>query len=394
MRHSVFFVFGLLFSMQVFAEQQSVVLFSLDGFRWDYMEKHNAVNMKAIASKGVRVTKMWPVYPSKTFPNHLSIVTGLLPVNHGIVDNKFCDTQRGECYSMGDGRNDSSWLQGIPLWNLASMQGLRSAAYFWPESDARINGMTPDYYYHYSKHSDYQSRIDQIIQWLSLPEAQRPHFVAGYFSLVDTKGHDHGPDSQEVRNAVQRVDALIADLYNRLMALPQPVNLVVVADHGMSPVDPSQAIDLRELDIPDEWTIKDSGARVMLYRKNSHSLPVNALKQSLRAKAEGRYLVLEEQDLIERLYVGSPRVPDIVLETQSPRVFDMDGKVTTLGTHGYTNTEDMAATFFAVGPAFKRGLVIEEMENLEVYPTIADVLGLKLLRPVDSNGKVLKQGLK
>ena len=191
------------------AKEQTVVLISIDGMRWDYIEKHGAPNLKAMAAKGVRAQKLMPVYPTKTFPNHISIITGLLPVNHGIVDNNFCDKARkNECYSMGKGMRDSTWVNGIPLWNLAKMQGLKSATYFWPESDARFNGMTPDYYFHYSKYSEYQGRVDQIIQWLSLPKAQRPRFVASYFSLVDSMGHEFGPDAPQTRDAVKQLDEL------------------------------------------------------------------------------------------------------------------------------------------------------------------------------------------
>lgn len=108
------------------AKEQTVVLISIDGMRWDYIEKHGAPNLKAMGDRGVRAQKLIPVYPTKTFPNHLSIITGLLPVNHGIVDNKFCDKARNnECYSMGKGFTDSTWVSGTPLWNLAKMQGLK-----------------------------------------------------------------------------------------------------------------------------------------------------------------------------------------------------------------------------------------------------------------------------
>lgn len=192
------------------AKEQTVVLVSIDGLRWDYIEKHGAPNLKAMAERGVRAQKLIPVYPTKTFPNHISIITGLLPVNHGIVDNSFCDKARkNDCYSMGKALGDSTWVKGIPLWNLAKMQGLKSATYFWPESDALFNGMTPDYFYHYSKYSDYQSRVDQIIQWLSLPKAQRPRFIASYFSLVDSMGHEFGPDAPQTRDAVKQLDELM-----------------------------------------------------------------------------------------------------------------------------------------------------------------------------------------
>ncbi|WP_350541771.1 ectonucleotide pyrophosphatase/phosphodiesterase, partial [Psychrobacter sp. CAL495-MNA-CIBAN-0180] len=150
-------------------------------------------------------------------------------------------------YSMGKALGDSTWVKGIPLWNLAKMQGLKSATYFWPESDALFNGMTPDYFYHYSKYSDYQSRVDQIIQWLSLPKAQRPRFIASYFSLVDSMGHEFGPDAPQTRDAVKQLDELMGKLQTRLSKLEQEVNLVIVSDHGMASIDPDKSIDVTTL---------------------------------------------------------------------------------------------------------------------------------------------------
>lgn len=177
-------------------EPPTVVLMSLDGFRWDYIDKYDAPNLREIARNGVRAEQMRPAYPTKTFPNHLTLITGLYPVHHGIVDNNFCDKARQQCYRMGMGKEDATWISGVPLWNLAESNGMRAAAYFWPESDARINDTTPSYYYPYSKHAEYEARIDQIIEWLKLPPAARPQFIASYFSLVDTMGHKFGPDSR------------------------------------------------------------------------------------------------------------------------------------------------------------------------------------------------------
>ncbi|KAF7764173.1 hypothetical protein PCIT_b0096 [Pseudoalteromonas citrea] len=382
------------FSVAASAQQQSVVLISLDGFRWDYIEKHRAKGLANIAKQGVRVNKMWPVYPSKTFPNHISIITGLRPINHGVIDNKFCDKKRDQCYKMGSGKDDSTWLNGIPLWNLAQMQGLKSAAYFWPESDARFNGMVPNYYYHYSQQSDYQARIDQIVQWLSLDQSQRPSFVAGYFSLVDSLGHEFGPDSAEVYDAVQQVDTLITQLHNRLAKLPQPINLIVVSDHGMSNVDSTRTIDIGELAIPDNWVVKNTGPRVLIYTKDASEADKVVVIKKIHAQARGRFVIVKEQTLAERHYLGSSRIPDIILETKAPRVFSQGNKVPYQGTHGYANTNDMAAMFVAYGPAFKSSMVINEMENLEIYPIVSEILGLKLMNTVDSDGAVLRQALK
>jgi len=385
----------LAFSSLVKAEQeQSVVLISIDGFRWDYIEKHDAKNLKIISEQGVRATKMRPVYPTKTFPNHVSIITGLLPVNHGIVDNRFCDTERNECYKMGKGKDDSTWLNGIPLWNLAQMQGVKAATYFWPESDARFNGMLPDYFYHYSKHSDYQKRVDQIIQWLSLPKAQRPRLVVSYFSLVDSMGHEYGPDAQQTYDAVQQLDSLMADLHTRLKALDENINLVIVSDHGMASVDPSMSIKIDSLPKDDNFMVQNTGPRVLYYAKPNSKADIKGFSKKLAKAADGRYIVLTDQQKRDYYYDKGPRVGDIVLQTTAPRVFTDSKMASYLGTHGYAYTDDMAATFIATGPAFKRHVQLDEMNNLDVYPLIAKLLGLKILSPIDSDGETLWPAIK
>lgn len=378
------------------AKEQTVVLVSIDGMRWDYIEKHGAPNLKAMAAKGVRAQKLMPVYPTKTFPNHISIITGLLPVNHGIVDNNFCDKARkNECYSMGKGMRDSTWVNGIPLWNLAKMQGLKSATYFWPESDARFNGMTPDYYFHYSKYSEYQGRVDQIIQWLSLPKAQRPRFVASYFSLVDSMGHEFGPDAPQTRDAVKQLDELMGQLQTRLSKLEQEINLVIVSDHGMAHVNPEQSIDVSTLPQNDNFIVKNTGPRLLIYAKPAViSEQITTYKQRLQQAANERYTVLNDEQLAGYHYNKGTRVGDIVVQTNAPAVFTNEGKAMYLGTHGYAYTDDMAATLIAVGPAFKQGLSLEKVNNLDIYPVLAKVMGLKLLSKVDGDGKTLMPAIK
>lgn len=378
-----------------FAKEQTVVLISLDGFRWDYIEKHQAKNLAKIAKAGVRAERMIPVYPTKTFPNHISIITGLQPANHGIIDNRFCDKNRNECYSMGKGGKDSTWLNGMPLWNLAEMQGVKAATYFWPESDARFNGRTPSYFYHYSQHSDYQRRVDQIVEWLSLPEAQRPRFIASYFSIVDSMGHDHGPNAKQTFDAVQQVDALIAQLDKRLAQFDDlNINLVLVSDHGMSEVDPKQTIEINQLGISEsDFVIKNSYTRVQFYKKPKSKVTISDIEKHLAEQAKGRYTVLDKATLAKRGIKFGPRDADIIIETVAPKTFSFEGESKYLGTHGYAYTQEMGALFIAKGPAFKQNITLGEIPNLDVYPTIAKVMELKLLSPVDSDGKSLAQAL-
>lgn len=378
-----------------------VVLLSLDGFRHDYIDLHDAKNIKRIADEGVRATSMQPVYPANTFPNHISIVTGLHPTNHGIVNNAFYDKDRirkGKYsrYRLGLGKDDSTWINATPLWNLVEFNGGKAATFFWPESDARIGGATPTYHYHYSKYADYEQRVQQMLTWLSLPEVARPTFIAGYFSLIDTVGHDEGPTSAKTRAAVQKLDKLVGDFYDKLKALPINVDLIIVSDHGMTPVDDTQLLSDTELNIPDTFVYENEGAQISIYAKPGVTNDeVEAERKRLSNLANGRFQVLSEAARAKRHFSASSRTGDLVVEIAPPaRFVSAQPSHVSKGGHGYVNTHpDMGALFVAAGPSFHEGKVIGEFSNLEIYPTIADILGLGLLTPVDAEISVLKQAL-
>ncbi|NVK54503.1 MAG: alkaline phosphatase family protein [Alteromonadaceae bacterium] len=397
-RSGSFVILLCLFSSFCFAEraEQHIVFISLDGFRHDYIEKHNARQIGAIADAGVSADSMQPVYPANTFPNHISLLTGLLPINHGIVNNRFYDKSRDDYYSMGKGGKDSTWITAMPFWNLVETYGYKAATYFWPESDARIGGQLPSYYFHYSKYADYQQRIDQIIEWLSYPDANRPLFVAGYFSLVDTTGHDYGPDAKETRAAVQKMDALIGQLYTRLQLLPIKVNLVLVSDHGMTSVDEQQVILQDALNISDDFLVLNEGEQILLYAKDGVSeqaitAQYNALKQ---LKLPG-VRVFDDKQREHYHMPRNQRSGDIIITIDAPARFAKD-KSSHIGPggHGYLPEHpDMGAIFIANGPAFKQRQRLPRFSNLEVYPALAKVLGLELLTPIDGKLDVLNNAL-
>lgn len=401
------FPFLCLFTLSAYSHEevapsdQHVVLISLDGFRHDYIALHQANGLAHIATQGVQAKALLPVYPANTFPNHISIVTGLLPINHGIVNNAFYDksrlTKEGFArYKMGAGYQDSSWISAIPLWNLVEFHGDKAATFFWPESDARIGGALPSYHYHYSKYAGYQQRIDQIIQWLSLPDSHRPRFVAGYFSLTDSIGHEFGPQAPETKAAVQQVDALMAQLYKRLQALPIPVNLVIVSDHGMAEINQDAQIFESELAISDGFVIENEGAQISLYAKPELDASQIAREtKRLVEIADGRFNVLSKQQRETRSFPKSPRTGDIVIEIAPPGVFkDINYQYVSRGGHGYVNTHpDMGGLFVAAGPAFKRNLQLPKFSNLEIYPALAEIMGLKLLSPIDGRLNILQQGI-
>ena len=252
----------------------------------------------------------------------------------------------------------------------------------------------PSYHFHYSKYSDYQQRIDQIIEWLSYPEETRPVFIAGYFSLTDTIGHAYGPDAPETYAAVQTVDKLIGNLYQRLQALPINVNLVVVSDHGMTQIDTSKAIFERDLHISDDFIVLNEGEQILLYAKDGVSeAAIAAQHQALSALNIPGVHVLDEHQRNAFHMPRNARTGDIIITVDAPAGFVKDDKSHFgPGSHGYLPSHpDMGAIFVAAGPAFKQGVTLPRFSNLEVYPALAKVLGLSLIKPTDGKVDVLNQ---
>lgn len=177
-----------------------VILISADGFRYDYAEKYKAKNLLRLAERGVSAKGMIPSFPTITFPNHWSLITGLFPAHHGLIDNYFYDYQRKSFYKMSNKENaeDGTWYGGTPLWSLAEKQGLLSASMMWVGSASDAGGARPTYYYHYHEKFTPNEKVEKVVDWLKLPENRRPHFITLYFPEVDGAGHHYGPDSQEV----------------------------------------------------------------------------------------------------------------------------------------------------------------------------------------------------
>ena len=375
---------------------QTLVLVSIDGFRWDYLDWPQAANMRTIAAQGSRVTKLRTVYPSKTFPGHLSIATGLHPTEHGVIDNYFCRSDRTDCYSMGKGRKDPSWLAGIPLWTLVEQQGGRASTFFWPESDAPFANRLPTDYRAYDGRVPHRERVQQVVDWLALPEEQRPELVTLYFSVVDSASHTFGPAAPETLSAISEVDHQIAVLWQAIESIntqqDADINLMLVSDHGMSEVDPNLFIDTNTLPQPKGFKRVNGSTRVTYYQRDSDA-DIDGLAGTLDSMSDGRWRRLSSLDLAERHFGNHPGVGDVIIETAPPRVFRRGGgqNADLRGMHGYPSTvEDMAAFLVAVGPDFQQGRVIPEAHQLDVYPVAATLLDLKVPDNIASDGGPLR----
>jgi predicted AlkP superfamily pyrophosphatase or phosphodiesterase len=375
-----------------------VILISADGFRYDYAERYKAENLLRLSKEGVRAESMQPSYPSVTFPNHYTLVTGLYPSHHGLVGNSFYDPAKKESYSMSakDKVRDSSWYGGTPLWVLAQQQQMLSASLFWVGSEAAIKGIRPTYSYNYNEAIPMQRRIEIVKDWLTLPEAQRPHLITFYLSEPDHAGHRYGPEAPETAGAVRMVDSVIARLTEAVAATGLPVNFVFVSDHGMTSVGREHPLAMPAAISRERFIIPSSGTMIDIHAKDTAD--IQPLYEQLK-KEEKDYKVYLRADVPAYLHYAAKddrtnRIGDIIVIPEWPKVFS--GRKPGGGYHGFdpTKVKDMHATFMAWGPRFKQGLKIPTFENVNVYPLVAELLQLEVRERIDGDQKVLHQTLK
>lgn len=385
----------------------TVILISLDGFRADYLERYKPPTLLRLAREGVRARWMTPSFPSKTFPNHYAIATGLYPQNNGIVENNIYDRETKVTFSM-DNRpevQNGRWWLGEPIWITAEKQGQRAAPFFFPGSEAEIHGVRPTYWKPYNGKMTNPERVDTLLGWLDLPVSERPTFLSLYFSDVDDAGHGFSPNSIEAKNAVLKVDRdldrLIAGLKAR--AILSQVNLIIVSDHGMAVQDNRNTILLDKLfdtELAEKilWTSEIVG---IFPKEGKEAAIYHALKAGLPPQAR----VYRKQDVPARFhYSDSPRIPPILvlpnegwILTSSQRAAEWQRRGTPSrlrGGHGYDNQlPSMRAIFIAHGPAIKQGRVVAPFENVQVYDMMCAILGLKPA-PNDGNMRAARAVLK
>jgi predicted AlkP superfamily pyrophosphatase or phosphodiesterase len=383
--------------------EETVLLVSFDGFRNDYIEKYNLPNFRSFAAAGTSSKGIIPCFPSLTFPNHYAIVTGLYPGHHGLVDNSFYDSALNIQYAIRDRKavEDSRFYGGTPLWTLASRAGIRSASFFWVGSEVKDRSQGPDQYFIYNEKVPFVTRIDSVVAWLKLPSSTRPRMITLYFSEPDHTSHMFGPNAPQTHKKLMHMDSLLGYLMNGIRETRVPVNTILVSDHGMS-----------ELTVNDEtftfldelYNVKSNRVRTVvsstlahLY-SDSHAV-VDSMFQILKAH-EGKYKVYKKADLPQRWNYQHYRVGDLVLVSEPyhyirhsdrpafNRSAPQGGK---FGVHGFdpARVKDMYGLFMAQGPQIKKGKKIGLVRNIDVYPLIAEILGLAIPE-IDGDPKALK----
>lgn len=365
-----------------------VVILSLDAFRWDYSDIVSTPTLNSMAKQGVKAQALIPCYPSKTFPNHYSIATGLHPDNHGIVCNRFYDKELGY-YSIGD-RNaveNPAFYGGEPIWLTAERQGLKAATFFWVGSEAPIGGSYPSHWKPYDEKVSFESRIDTVIGWLSLPQEIRPRLIAWYYHEPDWTAHRDGATGTKTLALVEQLDSLLGIFIEKLSELPyaDKINFIVVSDHGMADISPQRYINLSE-HVDRNWFDYITGGNPVYSLQPKEEFKQKAL-EALHSIENLK--VWERHEIPERLHYGSnPRIQDVVIEAAAGYSigFSSDSSRYTGATHGYDNANpEMHGIFFAKGPAFKKGYKQKAFLNVNVYGIIAHILGLQ---PAETDGNL------
>lgn len=359
------------------------ILVSIDGFRPDYLDRGITPTLSALAADGVRAS-MRASFPTVTFPNHYTLVTGRRPGAHGIVNNRMEDPERpGVVFTLGNRAVASDpfwWRDATPIWVTAEQQGVHTGTMFWPGSDLELEGVRPSYWRPFDQMMPDFTRVDILLSWLDEPPAQRARFYTLYFDIVDTMGHRFGPDAAETNSAIAQVDVAMARLMEGLRArgLRDNVNLVIVSDHGMAEVSEERIINLDALFDADVARVAWDGPFAALSPLPGRE---EAVSEALRTPQEHGACWRKEDLPAHYGYSAHVRIPAIICVAESGWRYRSSTfppyPTPSLGAHGFApEAPDMAAIFIANGPAFRRGARIETFDNVSVYPLLTTLIGV------------------
>ncbi len=360
----------------------------MDGFRWDYTTMTETPNFDRLAAEGVKAASLKPAFPSKTFPNHYTMVTGLYPDHHGIVQNNFYDPELDRKFTVGNRKavQDSIFWGGEPIWETAEKQGVKSASYFWVGSETNAY-YQPGIRKLYEHNFPFEQRIDSVISWLRLPTKERPHLILFYFHEPDGVGHEYGPESAKTLTEVRYLDSLLGVFLDKLEQVEVDqnikVNFITTSDHGMGFIPAGQTILLDTFIDMNRIDKVHGGNPMYLLQPDGDYLEdcLAVLDSTPHLKA------WKKQNLPASYHYGSNnRILDLVVEAERGWGLGFSGRRQgySLGTHGYDpENTDMHGIFYARGPAFKTGYTHHTFQNVCLYPLIAEILGIK---PAQTDG--------
>ncbi|KAK3954852.1 alkaline-phosphatase-like protein [Pseudoneurospora amorphoporcata] len=382
----------------------TTIIFSLDGFRADFLNRGLTPRLSSLIKEGVSPLYMLPSFPSVTFPNHYTLATGLYPEAHGVVGNTFWDpTLKEEFYYTDPARSlDPKWWRGEPFWVSAQKQGLKTAIHMWPGSEAHVLDVEPTYMDRYNGKEKLGNKVDRILGFLDMPDDERPQVIAAYVPNVDSDGHKYGPNSTEIRSTIEKVDRMMDKILKGLEErhLTNIVNVIVVSDHGMATTDISRLVQLEDLVDLSKIEHTDGWPLVGLRPKNPDDLQgiyTNLVKKTkINPNLE---VYLRDVNMPERYHFSNneriaplwivPKAGWALVNMKEMNLKEAQAQGAVYhprGLHGYDHEHPlMRAIFIARGPAFphKANSRIEAFQNIEVYNILCDSVGIS---PAPNNG--------
>ena len=378
----------------------SILLVSIDGYRHDYNEIYSPPFLSSFAKDSARLESLIPSFPTKTYPNHLSLVTGRYPINHGIVSNYFFEPSFEGTYKLKDRSSvkDSRFYKAGPIWNLVEKNGLKSAPYFWPGSETAIYGIRPSSWEEYNHSATHDEKVNKVIKYFSLANELRPDFVTLYFHDVDSAGHKYGPRSSQTKEAIMAVDRSLNKLITKLKEIQPDLNIIIVSDHGMTSLNPDRVEELSKNSevekILSSFKAVGEGTMIHLYKKRETNIGL-AIKHL--NKGSKNYSCYPNSSIPKELnYRNRPEIGDIVcLAEKGWSIFVDKKEFQKLGAHGYSNKghKDMHGILYAKGPAFKN-VELPSKKNIHLYPLMAKILNLEFDHEIDGELSELEGLLK
>jgi len=399
----LFVIIFLLFSFLINAQNKPyLILVSFDGFRWDYSERGITPNLDKVKKEGVHALSLRPSFPSKTFPNHYSIVTGMYPENHGIIFNNFINIFTKEKFSLSDTSavRNGEWYLGEAFWETAERNGINSGCYFWPGSELSLDYRRADLYEQYDHNRPYKERIDGVLEWLKMPEKERPHFITLYFHDTDSYGHSYGPSSTEINQSIQRLDSLAGYLFYGLesIGMVDSTNVIFVSDHGMTEISEEKTINVEKM--LSAYKIEIGGIKpVMMIEpaKEDFQDVFNILKEN-----ENHYKVYLKNKLPSHYHFSQHTfiysiilVADLGWSLVNEEWLNSMKNDYSKGNHGYDNNHtDMHGIFIAQGPNFKNNYHTGTLWNIDIYPLLCKIFDIEPRTNIDGKSERIEFILK
>jgi len=395
----------LMVNSKIAMSEPYVILISLDGFRWDYVQRFKPPQLTQFIKNGVSAESLIPSFPSKTFPNHYTIATGMYPDKNGILGNSFFDYNSGLTYSINNRERveDGQFYKGTPIWVQATKAGMVTASYFFVGSEAKIQGIRPSYYYNYEEVEN-QKRVTQALNWLALPAIKRPHLITLYFSDMDTMGHDFSPSNDAVlKPTLFKLDEVLGQLFKGAKNSTLPVNIIIVSDHGMMNIPVDHLIPFESIQDNDKYLAIDNGAIINIHPKDKSQTP--SILKNLKIKAKMQHFkVYKTENTPGFEYIPKDKnwgeIQVVVdkgyyfLESDKIKLKKESGNIL-FGAHGFDpKNKEMQGIFYANGPALKKGVSIPSFKNIHIYPILCKILGLDIPDDIDGDIEVLKNILK